>query len=325
MIASAAFGLFADAATRIAGRPLSILMFHRVVEYPDPLFPDEMHARRFDALLGRLKRYWHFAPLRAAIGQIREGSLKRRSLAITFDDGYADNAEIAAPILRKHGVSATVFVTTGYLGGGRMWNDTVIEAIRGTTRTRLQLSFLDDAILPLATIPDRRRAIGRIIGAIKHTGFAARTAACEELAHICGAALPDHLMMQPEQVRQIADNGIDIGAHTISHPILACLDDTEAVREIRQGKAEIEAIAGRPAPLFAYPNGRPTDDYLPRHVDMVRAAGFEAAVTTAWGACDSDCDPFQLPRFTPWDEGLFWFNARMVKNLFSGGPTAPAR
>jgi len=316
MATSSVFGLLADTATLISGRFLSILIFHRVVPEADPLFPGEMHARRFDHLLDRLKKSWEIVSLGAAIAELKAGSLRRRCLAITFDDGYSDNAEVAAPLLQRHGLPATVFVTTGYLGGGRMWNDTIIEAVRRTERKVLQLSFMAAETLAVGTIAERRQAISRLLTAVKHRPAAERVAACDEVAAVCAARLPDDLMMRPEQVRAIAQDGIEIGAHTVSHPILATLPDAEAQREIGQGKRELESLLDRPVGLFAYPNGRPQTDYLATHVKMVKEAGFDAAVSTTWGASGQGSDLFQLPRFTPWDEQVSRFNLRLVKNLF---------
>jgi hypothetical protein len=70
--------------------------------------------------------------------------------------------------------------------------------------------------------------------------------------------------------------------------------------------------------LFAYPNGIPGKDFSPRHVDMVRSAGFTAAVTTARGAAAKSCSPWLLPRFTPWDRSMWKFALRCVENLRHG-------
>src|SRR5438067_10198380 len=103
---------------------LSILVFHRVLPQQDPLFPDEMDAQRFDKLLALLKSCFNVVSLRDGIDGLRRGKLPSRAVCITFDDGYADNAEIALPILQRHGMPATFFVATGFLDGGRMFNDT---------------------------------------------------------------------------------------------------------------------------------------------------------------------------------------------------------
>ena len=109
---------------------LSVLIFHRVHAQRDLLFPDEPDAARFAALLDHLKTWCNVLPLTEAVRLLRSDALPARSLCITFDDGYADNRTVALPALRAAGLTATFFVTTGYLDGGRMWNDTVIESVR---------------------------------------------------------------------------------------------------------------------------------------------------------------------------------------------------
>ncbi|MCS6944605.1 MAG: polysaccharide deacetylase family protein, partial [Sutterellaceae bacterium] len=123
------------------------------------------------------------------------------------------------------------------------------------------------------------------------------------------------LMMNCEQVADLAAAGFDIGGHTVTHPILARLSPEEARAEIAGGKSDLEAIVGRRVALFAYPNGVPGKDYAAEHVRLVRACGFQAGVSTAWGVAVWRSDPFQLPRFTPWDRTRLRFGLRLAQNL----------
>ena len=130
---------------------LPVMIFHRVLHQPDPLFPGEPDAARFDAQLSLLGRWFNVLPLPDAIDGLREGRLPPRPLTITFDDGYADNCTVALPILQRHDLRAAFFVATDYLDGGRMWNDTVIEAVRGCSLPALDLSDLELGERPLGT------------------------------------------------------------------------------------------------------------------------------------------------------------------------------
>lgn len=118
---------------------LSVLIFHRVLPQPDPLFPDEIDAARFDAILGWLRSWFNVLPLDEAAQRLKDGSLPARAAALSFDDGYADNHDIALPLLQKHGLPCSFFIATGFLDGGRMWNDTLIESIRLSTKPLLDL------------------------------------------------------------------------------------------------------------------------------------------------------------------------------------------
>jgi hypothetical protein len=79
----------------------------------------------------------------------------------------------------------------------------------------------------------------------------------------------------------------------------------------------LEQLLGERVGLFAYPNGKPGTDYSPESVQIVRELGFDAAVSTTWGAARSGTDPFQIPRFTPWDRSKLRFGARFAGNLWN--------
>jgi peptidoglycan/xylan/chitin deacetylase (PgdA/CDA1 family) len=292
---------------------LTVLIFHRVTPLPDPLFPQEMDAERFDAVCSWLKAWFNVLPLDIAAQQLRDGSLPQRACCITFDDGYADNLHVATPILRKHGLCATFFVATGFLDGGRMWNDTVIEAIRGCPASQLNLGAL--GTFSLDGVPARRDAIDTLIGKIKYLAVEERLAVTEHIARQAHVDPPADLMLTSDEVRVLRRNGMQIGAHTVTHPILARLPRPQADSEIREGQRYLQDLLGERVGLFAYPNGKPGEDYLPEHVELIRELGFDAAVSTAWGAASARTDNFQIPRFTPWDRGRSRFGLRLLSNL----------
>jgi peptidoglycan/xylan/chitin deacetylase (PgdA/CDA1 family) len=293
---------------------LSILMYHRVLPAPDPL-TDATDAATFDAHLAALARCMRVLPLVDAIDRLAAGRLPPRALAITFDDGYADNATLALPLLQRYRLPATFFIADGFLGGGRMFNDTVIEAIRRMPGPALDVPAAGLTAVPVGTIEEKRAAVGRTLAAVKHLDDAARHLAVAQVAHAAGAALPDDLMMTPEQVRSLAASGMTIGGHTVRHPILTRIAPERARVEIETNRARLQTLSGQPVEVFAYPNGVPNQDYAAEHVAMVRAAGFRGAVSTAWGAATRGSDPFQLPRFTPWDRAPARFLARLLHNL----------
>ena len=111
--ARSAARLASAAAFAMCGQRLPIVIFHRVHARPDPLFPDEMDAARFDRLMAWVAGSFRVRTLRESVEHQRQGRLPPRSLVITFDDGYADNAEVALPILRRHGLAADFFISTG--------------------------------------------------------------------------------------------------------------------------------------------------------------------------------------------------------------------
>ncbi len=296
-------------------RGLSILIYHRVLPETDPLFPVEVDRIEFDRQLGLLKSMFTILPLSEAARRLRAGTLPPRAACITFDDGYADNAEIALPLLQHHGLHATFFVATGFLDGGRMWNDTVIELVRRAPAPELDAETLGLGRHPLGSITERRAAVKALIGKLKYLEPGVRLEQVNRLAALAGCVLPDDLMMCSEQVRRLHRAGMEIGAHTVNHPILASSAPEVARAEIANGKQALESIIGERVRLFAYPNGKPGTDYRAEHVAMVRELGFDAAVSTAWGGAGAAPDLFQLPRFSPWDRDRLRYTLRMAKNL----------
>ena len=163
---------------------LSILIFHRVLPRPDGILSDVPDADRFDQLMRLVASSFHVLTLGAAVTLLQRGTLPPRALVITFDDGYADNAEIALPILVRHGLRATFFVSSGFLDGGRMWNDSVIECIRACTRGEVDASDLGLGSYPLASVTERRSCIDGLLAHIKYLDLAARDTAVQHLRRI---------------------------------------------------------------------------------------------------------------------------------------------
>ena len=299
---------------------LSILIFHRVLPQPDPIFPGEPHASSFDAMLGWLRQCCQVLPLDDAVRRLREGSLPARAAAITFDDGYADNHDVAMPILQHHGLSATFFVATGFLDGGQMWNDSISEAVRHCRLPVLDLAGLalpgtGPTRLALSGLAQRGQAIAMLIDRIKYSNAEQRVALSAAVAERAGVAQRGDLMMSSQQVCGLRRGGMLVGAHTHSHPILAKLTPDAARAEIDHSKRLLEDLLGDRVGLFAYPNGVPGTDYLPASVDCVRGLGFDAAVSTSRGAAGPGSDLYQLPRFTPWDRSRSRFCLRLAANL----------
>jgi peptidoglycan/xylan/chitin deacetylase (PgdA/CDA1 family) len=293
---------------------LSILIFHRVLSAPDPLLHDEVDARLFAQRMELLRSEFNVLPLSEAIERLAQGRLPPRAACVTFDDGYADNHDVALPILRRLGVPATFFIASGYLEGGCMWNDTVIEAVRQAAGASLDLAHLGLGAHPIGSIEERRSAMHTLLKTIKYRPSDERAAIAQDIAAAARAAFSGNLMMTHSQVRALHSAGMEIGGHTVTHPILSRLLPSEAEREIGDGKAHLEAIIGGAVTLFAYPNGKPTMDFGREHVSLARKLGFRAALTTAWGTARQYSDVFQLPRFTPWDRQSARFAVRLLLN-----------
>jgi peptidoglycan/xylan/chitin deacetylase (PgdA/CDA1 family) len=291
---------------------LLVLIYHRVLETHDPILAGEPTAAEFAAQMDVVRSVCNILPLSEAVRRLRDGSLPPRAASITFDDGYANNREIAAPILKQRKLSATIFVSTGFTQGGCMWNDIVIEAVR-CGRSRLDLTDVGLGVFALADAASRIKALEAILPALKYLEPGERLRKAEAIAERVGAVIPRQPMMTEHQLKELEGFGVEIGAHTVRHPILKAVEAPVAYEEIASSKATLEAITGNPVSLFAYPNGRPGRDYDATHVDQVRRCGFAAAVSTAWGAAGRSSDLLQLPRMLPWERSALKYSARLLR------------
>ena len=168
----------------------------------------------------------------------------------------------------------------------------------------------------MGEMSSRRAPLHRLIERVKYLEPEPRLACVDAITERAQARLPNDLMMRSDQVRGLRAAGMQIGAHTASHPILATLTPAAAADEIARSRAVLEKLLGERVGMFAYPNGKPGVDYLPDvHPALVRELGFDAAVSTRWGAARRSDDIFQIPRFTPWDRSRGRFGLRLVRQL----------
>ena len=293
--------------------PLTVLVYHSVLPRPDPVFPERFHAGMFARQLAILRRYYCVLPLGEALQKLERGTLPRRAVSITFDDGYADNFEVALPMLLERKMHATFFVAPGYLDGGIMFNDIVRECVSQASH----FSEIDDLLgngVASTDVMSHQEVFEAVIRKVKYQKPGARESAVRKLAKSLGVELPTDIMMTSAQVRSLAEAGMEIGAHTMTHPILSQVPFTEARKEVLDSKNRLEDIVESEVRLFAYPNGIPGKDYLADHVAIVEQAGFSASFTTSNGVVRSGMDKFQLPRFGPWSTDVLKYFVNQWRN-----------
>lgn len=303
---------------------LSILIYHRALPSPDPILHDSIDAAQFERHMALLAADFNVLPLSEACTRLSRGQLPARAVSITFDDGYADNESVALPILRRYGLTATFFVATGFSDGQIMFNDAVIEAVRSASAGTYDLSTLGVGVRSLADSESRRATIDAIVGRLRYQTLNERALLVERLIAALRSTLPKDLMMTPAQIKRLHDENMEIGGHTINHPLLASLDEQQARAEIVGGKHRLEEITGAPVKLFAYPSGKPGRDYGSRDVQLVREAGFAAAFSTVVGIANASSDPLQLPRFGAWDRNPNRLGVRLLMGCARAAPAAPA-
>ena len=296
-------------------RRLCIVNYHRILETSDPLQKSEPDVATFRWQMKLLADCFNVMPLADALAAMATGSLPPRAVCITFDDGYRSTHDLALPILSKFDLPATVFVTSGYVGEGNMWNDKILEAVRRMPTGALDLREIGLGMCEIRTMADRKRAVDTLTETAKYLPPHERVKLTALLEELAGGKLAPDLMLTPETLRALTRHRIEIGAHTVSHPILTSLDVKSARYEIEECKLRLEAITGSPVRFFAYPNGKTGTDFDARHVAMVQAAGFSAAFSTTAGAATQANDRFQLPRSRPWDSTRLFYMLRLLRWL----------
>ncbi|MDH4053931.1 MAG: polysaccharide deacetylase family protein [Gammaproteobacteria bacterium] len=296
-----------------AGRRLLVLIYHRVLEEADPFRSGDVTAAAFESQISLLQSVFTCQRFSDAVSEVRNSA--GPTVAVTFDDGYKDNFEVALPILKRYGVPATFFVATGFLDGRVMWNDTVIESIRFAIGKDVDLSMFGLGWQTLSSTSAAIPVAHAVIKAIKYLDPFERQSCVDRLADQVGYSQRERLMMEENEIRGLHRAGMEIGAHTVSHPILKNIREEEARREIRESKSQLEAITGAEVTSFAYPNGRPGSDFTGRDVDLVRKSGFEAAATTAWAAATDNVDRHAVPRVSIWGSSKWKLRLQISRNF----------
>lgn len=291
---------------------LAILTYHRIGESYNQLFLDEY---LFEQQLIWLKRYFNPVSLAEGLQLQQQGQLPKGSVAITVDDGYVDCYTKIFPLLEKHQLTATFFISTSGLKTGFLWDELISSAILTLNKNVMELTF-DEVVFPLTTYNQRLTCCKKIIERVKYCSLTKRETLITHLLTQTGQPELSHQFLNEAQILSLHKAGMEIGAHTVNHPILTCEDDNVVKHEIVESKLHLEKITNQPVKFFAYPNGKSHIDFTTNHQNIVKECGFEAAFTTDWGCVDSASENlYALKRFTPWDITEAKFSLRLALNF----------
>jgi peptidoglycan/xylan/chitin deacetylase (PgdA/CDA1 family) len=281
-----------------------ILTYHRVDFLPDYPYPIIVKPDNFANQMDVLQRYYHPLSLVELADAIERRKIPNKGVVVTFDDGYIDNLTQALPILEAYRVPATVFVTTANLNGKKeFWWDELerVFLIQSDLPETLRISICGELFDWRINSFEQRRAIRKEVHAlIRPLSVDERNYVIKEL--IDWANLPEdgrlnYRTMTSDELHKIKQGGlVELGAHTVNHPMLSSLTYADQYLEIVKSKHWLEAITGFPIETFSYPFGS-QNDYDERTVEIARSAGFRVACTMNPGIVTNDVDPFQLPRW----------------------------
>jgi len=266
----------------VAGHLLAILTYHRVSPKTYPWYLGALNLEDFEREIAYLRKVAEIIPLDLLVNRLAQGeSLAPRSVAITFDDGYKDNYRFAYPILQKYNVPATIFLTTGFVGGSSMiWADKVCFAIWHTSMEEFEIDGFGK--FSLRSDAERLFSMKKVVRLLNKVTEEQKNLLLDALLKTLGVDIPvnlgEELALSWDEILEMSRGGISFGAHTVSHPILTKLPLEEAKCEIIRSKDDIEQKLGQPVTAFAYPNGG-FGDFNAEIVTLLKENGFTCAVT----------------------------------------------
>jgi peptidoglycan/xylan/chitin deacetylase (PgdA/CDA1 family) len=244
----------------------------------------------------RLRRWANVVPLRSALDDLAAGRpLPPRAVALTFDDGYLDNATFAGPVLAAAGLPATFFLVPGFLDGAApAWWETLGWALAHTSATTL---VWDGQRYDVSVPPARAATMDAVTPALKAADAQVRADAVAELRQRLrpdGPAL-GRLFMDWDEADKLTALGLDIGSHTCGHPILGNEQPEVQAQELSGSRRALDDHFQRPVDVLAFPNGKP-QDYTEVTLDLARQAGYAFAVTTRRAFAEPGVAPHEVPR-----------------------------
>ncbi|MGC2245222.1 MAG: polysaccharide deacetylase family protein [Terriglobales bacterium] len=269
-----------------------VAIYHDILPagFPEgnPLFGMTVSVEEFAWQIAYFKKHYHPITFHQFCDwYFRGAALPRCPVLITFDDGHANNLRFALPVLQKENVTAVCFVLTGELGACRQtWVEDAYYRLMFSQSQSWRLR--NGECWRLET---KRAAGGRVRQIFRPLPYPGGNR-----PNNAGEFRNRFEFLGEEDICRLSESGIEIGSHTITHPILGALEKENARREIADSKLELERVLARSIEAFAYPFGAPTLDFKPRDEDLVRESGYAVAFAAHGGFVTRASNRFVLPR-----------------------------
>lgn len=282
---------------------LPVLVYHRFSREPEF---GKTSAEVLEGQLTYLKKHYRVLSLSEAVRFLREElTVPENSVVITIDDGYRDFFDVAFPVFRKLNVPSTIYVATGFVDKACwIWTDKARFALLQSRFDAVNFRVGEAEInLNLNGRESRLRAAGKLNSVLKRMSDSEKEAGLDELARTLQVQIPsappdEFSSLSWENAREMVMNGVEIGSHTVTHPILTNVDSERLAVELRESHAAIRNNLQNDRIHFCYPNGNVSG----RERDAVAAADYDSAVTTEIRLCEKGDDLFLIPRVDAEDE-----------------------
>lgn len=320
-----------------------ILTYHGVLPSDHEINPylsrNIVEQNRFDWQMEYLVRNYNCLRLSEVINRFSEGKkLLPYTAVVTFDDGFKNNYTYAFDILKNYGIPATIFLTTGFIGRGvkLLWTEKLSRMIYYSGNKSISVEGVS---YPIDSEKGKRMASRKIRSLLKSKLFQERE---EIITSIENQLIPTqssreicserYAFLDWDEVRVMERSLIEIGSHTVNHPILSSLNEDHRWDEVKQSKRHIEDRIESQCILFSYPNGT-REDFTEIDKNHLKKAGYVGAVTQISGLNDPTSDYFELKRvnigyghdsllfiaqvsgFLPWLRNSFKGISGMVRGL----------
>jgi len=299
----------------------AVLCYHRVGMGGIPLF-SEQPPELFEAQMRYVRQRYRVISLDQLCEEMEKPQGKKDAVAVTFDDGYRDLYVHALPVLRKHEIPATIYLPVASIETGQVpWYDRIFLALRVFPKDNLEV-FLDrPQSFRLSSFETRLSAAAEIIQYLRTIPVERRMEFCEGLES--QVKLPqDELndrMLTWDQIREMSREGITFGSHTMTHPAVSQLTNTQLESELGESKKVVEERIGKPAMHFAFPFGKPADNGTAALPFLARY-GYRSATTTVEGVNEPGDNLHELRRTQVVNErSLSMFVFKLNQILLSAG------
>lgn len=295
-------------------RKFGVLMFHSF---------SEADQANLEALCSHITRHFQPVSLSTIVASIEEGKeLPDNTIAITVDDGYRNFLLYGHPIFRKHRIPTTLYAVAGFSDGQLwLWTDQIEYGLLHASKPSLRIDLNGRTQdLPLTTSQERADAGSYLHETLKLVPNEERLGFLAGFGPLCGVEMPTHppssrAAMNWDELRAVSSEGVEVGCHTYSHPILSRLSSPlDLQHEIGGARQLMEQRLGMPVRHFCYPNGRPID-VGEAAIRCVGEAGYSSAVTCTWGMNTPAVERQQIRR-TPFDSAIdFRYGVELLAGL----------
>lgn len=292
--------LFTSFALLLTKNKPRIFMYHRFCDVHE-LADGRIDQNSFKWQLKQLQKGWNIMTLGEFIKMKEENvNLPPYIVILTVDDGYEDFYRVAYPCLKEYDLSATFFPTVNFIDGGWLWWDRVSFAMENTLKKNISFEFKSKTFrLDLTTDEGMKAAWMELIDYCVSSDDAVKWQLILKLERDLEIKLPlspdsKFRAVTWEQLKELSTDGIEIGSHTVNHPIVSRIDKNTLIEELTASKKRIEKELGKAVVSFCYPNGKP-DDLNSAVCGQVEKAGYKGAVVS-YNRVSGELTPYMLSR-----------------------------